>query len=104
MQLGVALARTGELQARSRQLAAEHAARVARAGQLKDSGRQLGTRRAERYRAMREKRAAALGFTTLKAYYQRRYVDQAARLEDYSASSAPRTPPCGRTCGGLASL
>jgi hypothetical protein len=45
-------------------------------------GRQLGTDRAARYRADRAARAAELGFDSLDAHLQQRYVKDGARLED----------------------
>jgi hypothetical protein len=45
-------------------------------------GRQLGTDRAARYRADRAARAAEIGFDSLDAHLQQRYVKDGARLED----------------------
>jgi hypothetical protein len=81
MQRGLDLARNGRLQARARELAGEHSSRAARAGELKVHGRQLGPDRAARYRAD-GRPAAELGFDSLDAYLQQRYVKDGARLED----------------------
>jgi predicted transcriptional regulator len=100
MQRGVDRARNGTLQARARELAGEHSSRAARAGELKVHGHQLGTDRAERYRAERAARATELGFDSLDAYLQQRYVVQQARLEDLQREVRRATRRCEGTFVG----
>jgi hypothetical protein len=82
MARGRELARSGQLQARARQVAHERGTRQARAEQLRRSGVALGSRRAAAHRAQREARARALGFDDLEGYLRAAYVEGGARIED----------------------
>lgn len=81
MARGAALARSGELQQRARQLHSERPSALERERQLAEGGTRLGRSRAQAFRARREERAHALGFADLEAYYRTRYREQRVRLE-----------------------
>jgi hypothetical protein len=82
MSRGVALARSGRLQARARQAAATRDRSIERDEDLRHSGRQLGAARAAAYRTTRDATARSLGFPDLDSYLRRRYVTDGARIAD----------------------
>jgi hypothetical protein len=82
MARGAALARSGALQARAREVAARRGARVQREQMLAEDGRQLGRERARAFRERRELRSRSLGFDGLENYLRQRYVVQRVRTED----------------------
>jgi hypothetical protein len=82
MDEGMALARSGLLQARAREVAAQREVRVQRAQSLIRDGRQLGR---EQARAFRERRERRVGFDGLEDYLRQRYVVQRVRIEDLAS-------------------
>lgn len=82
MSRGAELARTGALQARARDVAETRGPRLARAEQLRSGGRALGRSRARAFRDKREARATELGYATLAAYLQTRYVVAGATIDE----------------------
>ena len=82
MRRGIDLARSGDLQARARELAQQRGIRVQREQTLTVSGRQLGTTRAAEFRRRRELHAQSLGFTSLEHYLRERYAREHIRIED----------------------
>jgi hypothetical protein len=85
MDLGAALARSGVLQARAREVAARRGVRVQREQMLVEDGRQLGRARAGAFRERRELQARNLGFDGLEDYLRQRYVTQRVRIEDLAS-------------------
>jgi hypothetical protein len=85
MDLGAALARSGLLQARAREVAAQRGVRVQREQTLVEDGRQLGRERARAFLERRELRSRNLGFDGLEDYLRRRYVMQRVRIEDLAS-------------------
>jgi hypothetical protein len=82
MQRGLALARSGDLQARARELAEQRGPRVQRERALVEAGRSLGATRAAAFEERRERRARSLGFVDLADCLTRRYVHERVRIED----------------------
>jgi hypothetical protein len=79
MAVGAGLARSGRLQRRAEQTRRERAPALERERQLAADGARLGTARAETFR---ERRAQALGYEDLEAFYRRRrYLEQRIRIE-----------------------
>jgi hypothetical protein len=85
MRVGIALARSGQLQAQARTVATSRQPRPQRERDLVAAGRRIGTGRAVAYRERREAAARALGFGTLETYLRERYVHQRIRIEDLAA-------------------
>jgi hypothetical protein len=85
MEQGMALARSGLLQARARQVAARRGVRVQREQTLVEDGRELGRKRARAFRERRELRSRSLGFHGLEDYLRQRYVMQRIRIEDLAS-------------------
>jgi hypothetical protein len=85
MEQGMALARSGQLQARAREVAARRGMRVQREQTLVEDGRQLGRERARAFRERRELRSRSLGFHGLEHYLRQRYVMQRIRIEDLAS-------------------
>jgi hypothetical protein len=85
MNLGAALARSGLLQARAREVAAQRGVRVQREQTLVEGGRQMGRERARAFLERRELRSRNLGFDSLEDYLRRRYVMQRVRIEDLAS-------------------
>jgi hypothetical protein len=79
---GEALARSGKLQARARDVHYKRGHSLARIDQLQRDGSALGHATAARHRAHREKRAKALGYRTLEDYLRSAYVTQGAKMAD----------------------
>ncbi len=85
MRVGVALARSGRLQAEARAVAAQRGSCLERQQELVASGRRVGAGRAVAFRERRERRARELGFEDLEDYLRQRYVAQRIRIEDLAA-------------------
>jgi hypothetical protein len=82
MERGMALARSGALQRRAREVARHRGQSIERDADLRRAGRELGESRATAFRQTRENAAQALGFPDLESYLRRRYVDDGARIAD----------------------
>jgi hypothetical protein len=85
MQQGAAMARTGELQVRAKEVGVERGLSPQRLAELRRVGAALGRRRGDRYRRAREQRARALGFASLNEYLRVRYQEQERLLEELQA-------------------
>ena len=85
MRIGLALARTGELNRLGRQADAERGRALERRERTRAHGRQLGSGRAQRYRATRDARAQGLGFASAEALLRERYLIAGAPVSELAA-------------------
>jgi len=83
-----ALAVSGDLQRRARELAAERPPSLERERQLARSGAALGSARAQRYASARAARARERGYARLEDYYRERYVRAGATLDQLAVELA----------------
>jgi hypothetical protein len=78
MRQGLALARSGKLNQLGRQADAERGRALERQRQAARQGSDLGRRRAARFRARRNRRARALGYTNADDMLRQRYTNERA--------------------------
>jgi hypothetical protein len=74
MRKGLALARSGELNELGRRTDARRGRALERQRRTQEQGRRIGRERSQRYRAMRDERARALGFADSAAFLRQRYL------------------------------
>jgi hypothetical protein len=86
MRRGVALARSGELNQLGRQADAGRGRALERRQRTARQGAHMGRQRAARYRAERDRRARALGYTDAAQLIRQRYLIEGATVAELAAA------------------